>query len=220
VEGSFFAYDVYHNVPELIPMVQPEAERLAREKARAEVMNATKPKNRVEKQHQIEQAEAQAAASEGRIEFAPALPPKSAGVNRDGMTPSLELDKTAAKRQFHIANPIFYVRVGAVMPTQFVMLRGEIIPQKRSRRILSVPARALEFAGATGPNYVGVKIETMPGGKWLKMTLDIPLPMGEYALVRVLGPRQMDQNVWDFGVHDNASENVDAIRPVGDPAAP
>jgi hypothetical protein len=219
-QGSFFAFDVYHNVPELIPIVQPEAERRAREAAREEVMQATKPKNKTEKKHQLEEAEAQAAASEGRIEFAPALPPKVVRVERDGMTPALELDRTAAKRQFHIANPVFYVRAGAVEPTQFVMLRAEIIPQKRSRRILPVEARALEIAGATGKNYVGVKVERMPGGVWLKMTLDIPLPLGEYALVRVLGPRQMDQNVWDFGVHDNADENVDAIRPVGDPAAP
>jgi hypothetical protein len=219
-EGSFFAYDVYHNVPELIPMVQPEAERRARDAARAQVMNATKPKGRVAKQHQEEEAEAQAAASEGRIEFAPALPPKSVSVDRDGMTPALELDKTRAKRQFHITNPVFYVRRGAVEPLQFVMLRGEIVPQRHSRRLLPVEARALAVAGSTGKNYVGVKIEPMPGGEWMKMTLDIPLPMGEYALVRVLGPRQMDQNVWDFGVHDNADENVDAIRPVGNPAAP
>ncbi len=219
-EGSFFAFDVYHNVPELVPMVQPEAERRAREAARAEVMNATKPKNRVEKKHQLEQAEAQAAASEARIEFAPALPPKARSVERDGMTPALELDHTAAKRQFHITNPVFYVRRGAVEPLQFVMLRGEIVPQKHGRRILPVEARALAVSGSTGKNYVGVKIEPMPGGEWMKMTLDIPLPMGEYALVRVLGPRQMDENVWDFGVHDNADENVEAIRPVGNPAAP
>jgi hypothetical protein len=39
------------------------------------------------------------------------------------------------------------------------------------------------------------------------------LEFGEYALIEVLSDHEINLNVWDFGVHSDAKENVEAIRP-------
>jgi hypothetical protein len=58
-----------------------------------------------------------------------------------------------------------------------------------------------------------MKQDTLPGGHWLKLTPVAPLTFGEYALVEVLDGRNVNLDVWDFGVHSDAVENAEAIHP-------
>jgi hypothetical protein len=51
----------------------------------------------------------------------------------------------------------------------------------------------------------------MPGGKWLKVTMPTDLPIGQYALVRILGPDTWDEHVWDFAVNPEAPQNGEAV---------
>jgi hypothetical protein len=39
------------------------------------------------------------------------------------------------------------------------------------------------------------------------------LEFGEYALMEVISDREVNLNVWDFGVHPTARENAGAIKP-------
>ncbi len=63
------------------------------------------------------------------------------------------------------------------------------------------------------PDVIELKEETLPGGHWLKLTPLEPLEFGEYALVEVVSGHEVNLDVWDFGVHSDAKENVEALRP-------
>ena len=47
---------------------------------------------------------------------------------------------------------------------------------------------------------IPTKVEVMPGKHWLKLTPETTLTIGEYALVEILSPSDINQSVWDFRV--------------------
>jgi len=56
--------------------------------------------------------------------------------------------------------------------------------------------------------------EVLPGKHWLKLKPRAPLLIGEYALVEILSPKDMNANVWDFQVNPRAGINETAIVPI------
>ncbi len=59
--------------------------------------------------------------------------------------------------------------------------------------------------------------QILPGARWMKITPKVPLLIGEYALIEILSPREINTDVWDFGVNPRARENKDARAPIEQP---
>ena len=59
--------------------------------------------------------------------------------------------------------------------------------------------------------------EILPGARWMKITPKSPLLIGEYALIEILSPREINLDVWDFGVNPRARENKDTVSPIATP---
>jgi hypothetical protein len=139
--------------------------------------------------------------------------------------------------QLHVDRPVFYVRVGdedvavpggggLIVDTHGASGRatpsggsdqsGYVIERLDVRQDLrQVDSFRIQLLGSgrTQTDVIEMNQELLPGGHWLKLTPAQPLDFGEYALIEVLSDRDVNLNVWDFGVHSDAKQNVEAILP-------
>jgi hypothetical protein len=147
-----------------------------------------------------------------------------------------DLRGVRADVQLHVNDPAFYVRIGddAAGDTggaitvdtggasgrdtpgagadnhDYVIERIDV--RYDGRRIDSFHLWQLG-AGKPQPDIIEVKAQPLPGGHWLKLTPTQPLEIGEYALIELLSDHEVNLDVWDFGIHPTAQENVEAQHP-------
>lgn len=165
------------------------------------------------------------------------------GVLKQAINPSaaphriLELPGPHAEVQLHIAQPVLFVRVGddlAETGRGFVVdTRGASLGERETAtgglvgngyvlerldvrsdsRILNSVRIAWINSGRSQPGVIELREQDMPGGHWRRLTPAEPLEPGEYALVEIVSDHEVNLNVWDFGVHADAKENLEAQRP-------
>ncbi|HEY4900767.1 MAG TPA: hypothetical protein VIH91_08120 [Terriglobales bacterium] len=133
---------------------------------------------------------------------------------------SFELKGPHAKAQSHVPSPVIYVDIdeGALndvpLTGRFRIVRAE---SKKDARV--VGSLKVTFTGKTSQegNFIPANVEKVGTGEWVKITPAQDLLPGEYAVVEMLGPEEMNLYVWDFGVNRQAPANPNTWRPV--PAA-
>lgn len=199
-EDSVLALDTFRGTAELIPMPQ-SASDLNKETA-----------------HAVQKGTINPASSPHRI---------------------TDIPRERADVQLHVPDPVFYVRIngghddepvttggtftvnthgasGRATPSGGDANSGYVIERVDARSdVRIVDSLRIAWLGTDHPqrDIVEMKSETLPGGHWMKLTPVQPLDFGEYALIEVLGPNTVNLDVWDFGVHSDAPENVEAIHP-------
>jgi hypothetical protein len=128
---------------------------------------------------------------------------------------SFELKEAHAKIQAHSGQPAIYVEIDEG-PTdlapgdRFRIVRAEV--RKDTRVVGNLKVSITGKASQEG-NFVPANIEKIGKGQWLKVTPTKDLMPGEYALVEMLGPQEMNLYVWDFGVNPQAPANPNVWRP-------
>jgi hypothetical protein len=197
-EDSVLALDTFRGTPELVPVPQVGSD-LNKETAHAVQKTAINP-----------------ASSAHRI---------------------LSVPGYGSDIQLHVADPVFYVRLGnddgveasgsaitvdthgasgratpagGAATSDYVVERLDV---RQDLRVVDSFRIGLLGSGRPQPDVIELKEEPLPGGHWLKLTPVTPLDFGEYALVEVLSDHEVNLDVWDFGVHSDAIENVEAIHP-------
>lgn len=154
----------------------------------------------------------------------------------------MQLNGTHAQIQLHTGTPVLYVRIGDNLPpdppddafrvdthgtdnssvnaavpaggaatSQYVIVRADV---RTDVRIIGSFKTTIAGQVSRQEDVMETASEMLPGGHWMKLTPKAPLLPGEYALMEVLSPRQVNLSVWDFGVHPDAPENEEVILPV------
>jgi hypothetical protein len=151
----------------------------------------------------------------------------------------VELKGERSAVQFHVPDPILYIRIGTDEPeplagtpltvdthgasgaikdkpvggsanSRYVIVQADV--RRGSRVITSFRINAL---GSVHREEAVIETATqmLPGGHWMKVTPKQSLEFGEYALMEVISDKEVNLGVWDFGVHPTAPENRDVILP-------
>ena len=130
---------------------------------------------------------------------------------------SFELKGPHATIQSHVATPTIYVDIdeGALndvpLNGRFRIVRADVRKDVRVIGNLKVT-----FTGKSSQqgNFLTTNVEKVGTGEWVRVTPAQPLPAGEYAVVEMLGPEEINLYVWDFGVDAKAPANPNTWRPV------
>jgi hypothetical protein len=157
-----------------------------------------------------------------------------------GQRATIELDGAHAKVHLHVNDPSIYLSLdggdppplkthaltvptngakdvlngkhGAHSPSSgFAIVR---VDERRAVRIVGAVHVSPNGAVTQSEDVIGAKAEVMPGKHWLKLTPGSPLTIGEYALIEILSPSDINQTVWDFRVDPRQGDNPGSIGPI------
>jgi hypothetical protein len=156
-----------------------------------------------------------------------------------GQKANIELEGAHARVHLHVNEPSIYLSLdGGDQPltTHALTVQTVQVPGRLNRKhgahspssgfaIVKVDERkAVRVVGAinispTGTitqseDVIAAKAEVLPGRHWLKLTPEQPLKIGEYALVEIISPSDINQSVWDFAVNPMLPDNPAALGPI------
>lgn len=95
-------------------------------------------------------------------------------------------------------------------PDRFKIVR---VQAKKDSRVVSNVKISLLGKVSNQEDIIPTTAEPVSGGEWVKVIPSKPLVPGEYALVEMLGDKQINMYVWDFGYDPTAPANPTAWKP-------
>ena len=104
-----------------------------------------------------------------------------------------------------------YKKSDSPAASHYAIVRAQI--SKNSRMIAS---NNIGMLGKTSQSedIVDTTAVMLPGKHWLKLTPKQPLEIGEYALIEIISPKEVNMAVWDFRIDPTSQENLDARLPL------
>ena len=164
-----------------------------------------------------------------------------AAINPMGGTKQLvQIEGARSKIQLHVSQPELYVSLdagddNAEAPDDALKIdthgasskkdphnysspasRYVIVRVQSRRNLRVVAAMNISMIGKVShsENIVETNSQILPGGHWMKVVPKEPLSFGEYALMELLSPEEVNLDVWDFGVDPTAPENKNTLGPI------
>ncbi len=130
---------------------------------------------------------------------------------------SIELKGAHARVQSHTGTPEIYIDIDSDTQTEKLDLADHFriarVTGKKDLRVLGNLKISMIGQVSQQGSFVKTSAEKV-AGDWVRVKPIEPLAPGEYAIVEMLTPKEMNLYVWDFGVNPNAPENPTAWKPV------
>lgn len=148
----------------------------------------------------------------------------------------VRLDGEGSKVHLHGSQPVFYVSLSGGDDTVGtdalgVDTHGAKVPQavsspnsqyaivtiepRRGYRVVTTVNLSVLGKMSQSQDVVPTTSTVLPGGHWMKVVPKQSLTVGQYALMEVLAPGEINLSVWDFAIDPQAGDNANAILPIG-----
>jgi len=153
---------------------------------------------------------------------------------------SLELEGAHARVHLHVNDPAIYLSLGVEEEKEPVLTHpitvntsgakavngkhGAHSPQSGFVIVRVDERQAVRIVGAIkvgadgtvtqDEDTIPTKVELLPGKCWLRVTPQQNLTIGEYALVEIISPSDINESVWDFRVDPRTGDNPGSIGPI------
>ncbi len=88
------------------------------------------------------------------------------------------------------------------------------VDERRAVRIVHAIRLSSTGAVLSDEDVIPARVKVMPGKHWLKVTPAQTLTIGEYALVEIISPTEINQTVWDFDVNPALGDNPSSLGPI------
>jgi hypothetical protein len=202
-EDGVFALDTYHGTPELVPMNSNDIDVGAKARHGVASLNPM-------------------AGARTRLELDGEHARVHLHVNEPAFFLSLDTPHAADAKEPVLSNPVTvktvsqqaianrkYGAQSAASHFAFVHLDERI-----AMRFVGPVAVSQSGAVVGDPNVIPARVQSLPGGRWLRVAPERPLLIGEYALVEILSPTEMSPSVWDFQVNPATDDNPGSMSPI------
>jgi hypothetical protein len=138
-----------------------------------------------------------------------------------GSKQAFEIQGQHAQIQSHVPRPAIYIDIdegpqNTAPSDRFRLVRAEV---KKDARVVGSVKVGLSGKVTEQNVFLPVDVTKLGTGEWVKLVPRQDLAAGEYAVVEMLDPQQMNLYVWDFGVNPNAPVNPNTWQPVEKSAA-
>lgn len=128
---------------------------------------------------------------------------------------AFQLKGEHAQIQSHVPRPTIYIDIDEGPQTTAPGERFRLVRATSKNGVRVVGDVKLTVTGKLSheTNALPAKVEPLGTGQWLKLTPAEDLRPGEYAVVEMLSPQEMNLYVWDFGVNASAPANPSTWEP-------
>ncbi len=128
---------------------------------------------------------------------------------------AFEIKGEHAQVQSHTPRPTIYIDIdeGPINSSLNDRFRLVRVTVKKESRVVGNVKVSIAGKVSQQASFLPVNIEKLGTGEWIKLTPAQNLPAGEYAVVEMLTPDEMNLYVWDFGVNPNAPANPNTWQP-------
>lgn len=128
-----------------------------------------------------------------------------------------EIKGEHAQIQSHVPKPTIYIDIDEgqhsadALSDRFRLVR---LTARKDARVVGNVKVSVAGKVTQQTSFVPAHVVKQGTGNWIELTPTQNLAVGEYAVVEMLSPQEMNLYVWDFGVNPNAPLNPNTWRPV------
>ena len=134
-----------------------------------------------------------------------------------GRKQAFEIKGEHAQIQSHLGRPTIFIDIDvgpmndADLAERFRLVRTAI---KNGVRVVGRVKVSIGGKLSEETDAIPARVEKLGTGPWLKLTPLDDLKTGEYAVVEMLSPQEMNLYLWDFGVNPSAPANPNSWQPL------
>ncbi len=201
-QDGVWALDTFHDQPELVALTQ-NAGGVNRETGHNVLRSTLNPLGGIQQSVQIPGAESKIKLHVND----PALYVSITGVDdneADAAAVTVDTHGAASvkdKNGFSSANSNYAI----------VRVRSNF---KKDYRVVSGIKIGMAGKVSQTEDVIPTTVQVLPGNRWVKLTPQQPLTIGDYALMEVLSPGEVNLSVWDFRIDPQGPDNKNALIPL------